>query len=149
MTAALVVIHLLLESSMVINTAQVEENWQKIYDVVHLMQTVGECMLDSVAAQAALLLHDMAGLRDRSFGGEDFVGSLPYFGRLYIRHGPKIDVPSDQDGEVIPCTAEDPASNLLTNFDDFAFIDSMDWLGDLNFSLLDDWKWAGNGSEEL
>jgi hypothetical protein len=149
MTAGLVVIHLLLESSIVLDTLQVEQNWQAIYDVVHLMEAAGQCMPDSVAAQAALLLHDVAGLRDRSFGGEDFVVSLPYFGRLYIRRGPRIDVRSELEDEGISYTAEDAASNLFTSFDDFAFYDSMDSLGELNFALLDDWEWSGNGSEEL
>jgi hypothetical protein len=114
-----------------------------------MIEAAGQCMPESVAAQAALLLHDVAGLRDRSYDGEDFVVSLPYFGRLYIRRGPRIGVRSEQDDEGIPYTAEDAASNLFPSFDDFAFYDSMDSLGELNFALLDDWEWSGNGSEEL
>jgi hypothetical protein len=130
MTAALVVIHLLLESSMVWDTPQVEQNWQTIYDVVHLMEAVGQCMPDSVAAQAALLLHDVAGLRDSSFEREGFLVSLPYFGRLRIRHGPRVDMRPKQD------------SNFLI-FDDFSFHDGID------FSLLDDWQWGESGFGEL
>lgn len=146
MTAGLVVIYLLLEGSMRFDATQVEQNWQMIYEVVSLMENVGQCMPDSVAAQAALLLHDVAGVRDGSSEREDSFVALPYFGRLCIRSGPRADTgPKEEDD------AKDAATSFLT-FDDFAFYDSMelverDWTS-INFSLLDDWQW-GNEQGDL
>jgi hypothetical protein len=154
MTAALMVIHLLLENSMTLDTQQAEQDWQTIYDVVDLMKAVGQDMPDSVAAQAALLLHDVAGLRDSSVDREGFHVSLPYFGRLYVRHRYVAHMPPKQDNEMASYATPDAAANYLT-FDDFSFHDSMEWLGDqdwtstINFSLLDNWQWSGDEFGDL
>lgn len=107
----------------------------------------------SVAAQAALLLHEVAGLRNSSVGREGLYVSLPYFGWLHVRHREYRSMCVKDDNKMASCTAAD-GSNFLA-FDEFSFHDSMDWLGDgdwtsnVNFSLLDNWHWTGDGSEDL
>ena len=153
MTAALIIIQLLLESSLPFDAQQLEQSWQTVYEVVDLMRAVGQDAPDSVAAQAGLLLHDVAGLRNRSCDNEGLYVALPYFGRLHVRHRSMTRERPKRERETACCTTTDGADFLT--FDDFSFHDSMDWLGDedwtstVSFSLSDNWQWPGNEYVDL
>lgn len=155
MTAALIITHLLLSQPTLFDPQEVEQSWQKIYDTVELMKTVGQYMPDSVAAQAAFLLRDVTGLRDRSGNCEDFVISLPYFGQLHVRHQTaSSQMGSSNDDQSSYPPPIDAAADFLA-FDDPWFHNSMDWVGEgdwastIDFSLLDGWQWPGDEFEEL
>jgi hypothetical protein len=151
LTAALIVIHFLFDGSLTIGVDDMQKDWQIIEEVVHLMHAVCQGIPDGVAAHASRLLEDLIEFHDSPSDHEDYHISLPYFGRLYIRHRPK-NSPKEYP-ETVSYHEADAESRSL-DWNDFPFHGNMDlfdqdWTSTIEFSLMDGWHWSGDMNEGL
>jgi hypothetical protein len=151
LTAALIIIHFYFDGSLTAGMDDRQKDWQMIEDIFNLMHAVRQEMPDSVAAQATRLLEDVIEFHDSPLRDEDYYISLPYFGRLNVRHRPKDSL--NDHPETASCHEGD-AESRSSDWNDLSFHGNMDsfdqdWTSSIDFSLLDGWRWSGDMIEDL
>lgn len=174
LTAALIIILLLLGDSSIYSMDQHEEDWQLIYSLIRAMNHAALAVPNSVAAQAAQLLEEISKLRyDVSRSHQTFHAVVPYFGEIKIRR--RDESHFSTQGHSVPATllpaadsvipvsldpveaAPYPGNELLlfdyNNFD-FSLENSQRWPGPdeewtsmVDYTLQDGWNWDWNDTE--